>query len=238
MNPKETAEPKILAIESSTHVGSVALYAGTSVMGSLTYHKARAHAQLLTPMIQTLMKDLEVPLSALSAVAISRGPGSYTGLRVGTSTAKGLCMALDIPLLSIGSLEALAWQVKPWAQQLGAWICPMIDARRMEVFTSLFDANLHVIRPVAAQVIDAFPFPGTAPDQPIIFVGDGVEKCLTLIQQRPTAIAMPQIEAHACDLGQPLLRKYEENAFEDLAGFEPYYLKDFVATASRKKLLP
>ncbi|RMG61590.1 MAG: tRNA (adenosine(37)-N6)-threonylcarbamoyltransferase complex dimerization subunit type 1 TsaB, partial [Bacteroidetes bacterium] len=135
MKTAPEASPLFLAIETATMTGSVALFEGSHLLGCIEIHQAKSHARLLTPMIQTLLADLGVRPADLTAIGVGRGPGSYTGLRVGVSTAKGLCMALDKPLLAFDSLAGLAGQVQELAERLPARIIPLIDARRMEVYT-------------------------------------------------------------------------------------------------------
>lgn len=229
--------PFILAIETATSLGSVALFSGATLLGQIDIRRERSHARLLTPMIKTLLHDLQVKPSALAAIAVAKGPGSYTGLRVGVSTAKGLCMALDKPLLSIGSLEGLAWQVRELAAQLDAWICPMIDARRMEVYCEVFDAQLNTQQAVQPLIVDESAFESLLSTRKVIFLGDGAAKCAPVIGHSPNAIFLTEQLSSAASMGTRLFQLYEEQAFEDLVTFEPFYLKDFVATKSTKNVL-
>jgi len=187
-------------------------------------------------MIRTLLNDMEVEPSALSGIAVSKGPGSYTGLRVGVSTAKGLCMALDKPLLSLSSLEALAWQLQPLAQRLGAWICPMIDARRMEVYCALYDANMGLQQPIQAKIVETGTFKELLQSQRVIFAGDGAAKCRELLEASPQAIVLPEQLSTARSMGPAVFQAFQRGQFEDLTTFEPFYLKDFVATKPRNRL--
>ena len=230
------AGPFILAIETATDLGSVAVYEGPRLRAYLELRRARTHASRLAPMIQALLAEAEVSAAELSAIAVGQGPGSYTGLRVGVSTAKGLSYALDKPLLSFGSLEALAWQVLPLARQLDAWICPLIDARRMEVYCAFFDAAGQLQRPIRAEVIDEQSFATELAERRVLFVGDGVAKCAELLSRSPQAMVLPEVLASAKAVGPLLAQKFAQQAFEDLAAFEPFYLKDFVATKPKDKL--
>jgi tRNA threonylcarbamoyladenosine biosynthesis protein TsaB len=229
--------PYFLAIETATSLGSVALYAGPSMLGYLEYRKAKSHARLLGHMVQTLLTDLEIPTEELSAIAVSQGPGSYTGLRVGVSTAKGLCMALDKPLIGISSLEALAWQVQELAEAKNAWICPMIDARRMEVYCQLFNEKAEPMGAAEALVIDENAFQEVLKAHRVIFVGDGAAKCQPLLGSQPSALFLPGVRSSASHLGKALHQKYLEEDFEDLVRFEPFYLKSFRATRPKNPLL-
>lgn len=228
----------ILALETATSVSSAALFDGDELLGVVSYHARKTHARLLTVMIDRLLSDLAISPDQLAAVGISGGPGSYTGLRVGVSTAKGLAMAQDIPLLSVSSLEAVAWSVQDLAQATGALIVPMIDARRMEVYTAVFDADLREIQPIRAQILEAGAFSDLLANQKVIFCGDGAAKASELLGgQSPNAWVLPERLSTAASLGKPFLRKLEAGQTEDLIHYEPFYLKDFVATVSRKKLL-
>lgn len=228
--------PLILALETATSASSVALFRGEELLGAIEYHEGRSHARLLTLMVARLLEDLEVERKQLAAVAVAKGPGSYTGLRVGVSTAKGLCMALDIPLLAVGSLEALAWQVANLAQQTDALICPVIDARRMEVYAQVFAPDLSPQGEPYAWVVEG-PLPDWMKGKKVIFVGDGAAKCAEYFRQHPDSIVLPEIISSARAMGIPSFRKFSQNAVEDLVTFEPFYLKDFVATTSKKQLL-
>ncbi len=225
--------PLILAIETATQIGSIALFQGATLLGSLEIRRARSHARLLMPMIQQLLDDLDLAPAALDAIAVGKGPGSYTGLRVGVSTAKGLCMALDKPLLSFGSLDALAWQVQELAVELKAWICPMLDARRMEVYTVLFDQDVQPQTEISATVLTEDSLGELLAERKVIFVGDGVAKARSLLgaSQR---IVLANTLSSAAGVGKLLAEKMDRQDFEDLVSFEPFYLKDFVATKSRK----
>ena len=234
MNEDIPAEPFILAIESSTGVASVGLFQGARLLGNINYHKERMHAQYLAPMIARLLQDLEVKAEELQAVLVSKGPGSYTGLRVGVSTAKGLCMALEIPLISMSSLEMLAWQVISFAKKQDALICPMIDARRMEVYTAVYDQELREIYPVSAHILTPDSFKDMLDSQSLIFVGDGVPKAIPLLAQYPKAICLTEVRASVHSIGKAVLEKFRQEEFEHLTRFEPFYLKDFVATKARK----
>lgn len=189
-------------------------------------------------MIESLLDRLEVSTAELSAIAVAKGPGSYTGLRVGVSTAKGLCMALDKPLLSMGSLDVLAWKVQALAQQLDAWIVPLLDARRMEVYCAFFDAQGKQLTDTQAMIIDQTSFQETLADRKVIFLGSGAKKCTELLQDHPNSIMLPEQLSSASSMGTMLSRKFQLQEFEDLVDFEPFYLKDFVATKPKNKLRP
>ena len=228
--------PFILAIETASSIGSVGIFSGKVLLAYSEVRKAKSHARLLTPMIKTLVEDVSLQPQDLAAIAVAKGPGSYTGLRVGVSTAKGLCMALDKPLLSISSLESLAWQVRDLADALDAWICPMLDARRMEVYMALYDAELNVKADIQAKIIEQDSFQDVLNERKVIFVGDAVAKCSEILSKSSSAILLPEILCSAKGMGKRIYQKYQNKDFEDLILFEPFYLKDFVATKPRNLL--
>lgn len=232
----EQANPLFLAIETSTMIGSVAVYEADHLIGHINIRRAKTHAQLLMPMIRDLLGYLEKDKSDLAAIAVSKGPGSYTGLRVGVSTAKGLSMALDKPLISFGSLHALVLQVLPIARELNAWICPMIDARRMEVYCDIFDELGNSQRGIEAQIIDDSSFQDILAKKKVMFIGDGAAKVEKVLGQYPNSVFFPHIQATTQHLGTLISTAYDTEQFEDLVTFEPYYLKDFVATKPKNKL--
>lgn len=230
----------LLAIETATPVGSVALYEGSNLIAYAENRQDRAHARLLLPMIDSLLTQTGIAKSALSAVAVGKGPGSYTGLRIGVSTAKGLCMALDIPLLAVGTLDAIATQAKSWAQAQNAWICPMLDARRMEVYAQFFDSELMPQSTIEAVVVTETAFDAQLAQQRIIFLGDGAAKCkATLTAHSPNAIVIEGYTPSAAAVGQLAATYFTDTHSaiqpENLTTFEPFYLKDFVVTKPKPK---
>lgn len=220
----------ILNIETSTTNCSVALSKeGETIVLKEDYNNGYSHAEKLHVYIDAVLKEAGVALNAIEAVAISKGPGSYTGLRIGVSTAKGLCYALDKPLISVSTLEALAHQV---TCDNGV-IVPMLDARRMEVYSAVFDSQYTEIREIQAQVLDENAFSEYLEAGKVYFIGDGVEKTKTLINH-PNAVFVEGKLPSADTMGMLSYNKFKNNAFEDVAYFEPYYLKDFVALKSKK----
>ncbi len=233
----------ILHIETSTRACSVALGCdGRLVEQRKAVEKDYAHSRLLTGFIEEVLRESGVQKEALSAVAVSRGPGSYTGLRIGVSATKGLCFGLDIPLLAVDTLEVLAYCGHEAIERRGlipasaleAWYCPMIDARRMEVYHALYDARLHCVEPAAASIITAASFEERLRQHKIIFFGDGAAKCREVISS-PNAFFLEDIHPLARGMLKPALDKYKARAFENTARFEPRYLKDFVAGKPRVK---
>lgn len=176
-------------------------------------------------MIDEVARIADIELREVNAIAISSGPGSYTGLRIGTSTAKGLCYALSIPLIAIGTLELMAAQVNK-VNVTKAWLCPMIDARRMEVYCRLSDGDNNVIQSVEAKIIDGKSFEEHLKSKPIIFFGNGAEKCQAVIKHN-NASFISGINPSAAQLGIMALLKYQHHDIEDVVQFEPFYLKEF-----------
>jgi len=219
----------ILNIETSTTNCSVALAKdGETVCikedNSLKY----SHAERLHVYIDEVLKIANIQTSELAAVAVSKGPGSYTGLRIGVSAAKGLCFALDIPLISVPTLEALAYKT----QIKKGCIVAMLDARRMEVYASTFDSDYSCIEPTDAKILDENSYGNILQNQSVHFVGTGVDKTKTIIQH-PNAYFDSQLPS-AKQMCRLSFNKFQAEEFEDLAYFEPFYLKDFIAIPSKK----
>lgn len=230
---------KILSIETSTGVCSVALSDGGKVIASKEIYEANSHAAHLTVLIEQLFKENNInPGDDLDAVAVSSGPGSYTGLRIGVSTAKGICYASNTPLIAIDSMHILASPVvkQEWDEsKLALLFCPLMDARRMEVYTALFDKELIIQEDISAKIIDEESFAEVLHTNRIVFFGNGAEKCKEVIQHE-NAIFIDNIHPLAKNLAPLAEMYYAEGKFEDVAYFEPFYLKDFVATTPKKKI--
>lgn len=228
----------ILSLETSTSVCSVALHKEGEIISYSEIFIAHAHSDNLTIMVENVLKQGKCSLSELKAVAISKGPGSYTGLRIGTSAAKGLCFALGIPLIGIETLHALAAQMQKQVfslvQNQDTLLCPLLDARRAEVYRAIFDKNLNKILDTEAKVIEKDTFDVFLNKQKVVFFGNGAEKTKELITPNKKAIFIPNIENSALSMGGIAFDKFQKQNFEDLAYFEPFYLKDFVAIKPRK----
>lgn len=220
----------ILQIETATPSCSVALAENGQVLAKKEQTEANIHASSITLFIEEVMQAAAKTYTDLNAIAVSMGPGSYTGLRIGVSTAKGLCFALDIPLIAVSTLQAMAFAHQHKADQ-NTLLCPMIDARRMEVYMALFDANLKEIMPVKAEILENHTFDSFS-DLPILIFGNGAEKCRSLYTDPRFSFAPHQNSA--ADMSQLAYTKYQNAEFADLAYFEPYYLKDFIATQPKK----
>jgi tRNA threonylcarbamoyladenosine biosynthesis protein TsaB len=216
----------ILSLETSTHVCSVALHADGALLASAVTYREQSHASKLAVLIDQVLQLADVTMAQLSAVAVSSGPGSYTGLRIGTSTAKGLCYALNIPLIGVGALDSLALAAGPFNTSR-ALLCPMIDARRMEVYCQLLDAEYGVVSPVEAKVIDSESFREPLDAGPILFFGNGAAKCQEMIQHK-NAFFLVDVHPGADTVGKLAWEKFRQHETEDLVTFEPFYLKEFM----------
>ena len=221
---------RILLLETSTAVLSVALAEDGVIVARRRCEEPRMQASLTAPLVKDVLDEARLGVKDCDAICVSKGPGSYTGLRVGVSTAKGLAFGAKLPLIAIGTLDVLA----AGAQGFEGLIIPMIDARRMEVYTAVFSPEGKRITPVEAKVIDGQSFAEELAAGPVLFIGDGALKCREVLTHPNARFreAWPEAEAMA-GLAQ---KAWDEKRFEDLAYFEPYYLKDFVATVSRKNL--
>ncbi len=222
----------ILSIETSTSVCSAALHQDGALLTSLEYHLPQSTASKLALIIEQLFKLSDTQPAQLSAVAVSAGPGSYTGLRIGVATAKGLCYALNIPLIAVNTLELMVSQVvstfpAKGANSDGTFLAPMLDARRMEVYTLLADSKGETISPTEAKIIDEQSYQSWLEQSKIIFFGNGADKCRTVITHS-NASFIEGIVPSASKLGTLAFQKFIKNELEDLATYEPYYLKDFM----------
>jgi tRNA threonylcarbamoyladenosine biosynthesis protein TsaB len=224
----------ILSLETSTDVCSVALHHDRNLIKEAAIVRPQAHASELAPMIQRLCTEAEIKVNALDAVAISAGPGSYTGLRIGTSTAKGICYSLDIPLITLPTLDLLAFQATPNNPEFFL-LCPMIDARRMEVYCKILDADLQTLSPVEARVIDHESFRELLQTRKMLFFGNGAEKCKSVLKHE-NAFFVDGISPLASALGVLAFEKYRTKNFEDLENFKPLYLKEFIAKKAQPLL--
>ena len=230
---------RIILIETSTALCSVALAEGGVVTAYRESSAPKAHASLTAVFIQELLSERELTLADCDAVCVSMGPGSYTGLRVGVSTAKGLCFGSGKPLLAVGTLDTLVAQATDVIPSEGEespgyrFIIPMVDARRMEVYTAVFE-NGRQITETAPAIIDENSFAEYLEQGPCLFIGDGAGKCADVIKH-PNA-TFCQCWPKAASMLEPAVAAFRAGNFQDVAYFEPFYLKEFVATVSKKKL--
>jgi len=223
----------ILNIETSTHICSVALSMNGKTIDLIESFEDKTHAELLTVFIERILKQNQIKSKNLSAIAVSEGPGSYTGLRIGISVAKGLCYGLNIPLISIPTLKAMT-EGAIQENKTNSIFCPMIDARRMEVYTALYTSDLNCIKETHAKIIDTNSFEELLNQQTITFFGTGSEKCKSEIKHKH-AIFIDKPFVSAQNMSRLSFDKFISKNFEDVAYFEPFYLKEFQAIKSTKK---
>ena len=222
----------ILCLETATPVCSVALNDGCCTIALRETEGQNAHSEKITNFIREVMETAKIDYKQLDAVAVSQGPGSYTGLRIGVSTAKGICYAADLPLMAIDTLEAMAYGMKA---KLGSQICendlliPMIDARRMEVYAAIFDANLQRINDTAALVIDENTFADLQKYHRLWLFGDGAPKLKQVFENQPNVNIVDGFKPSAAYMLNLADKALREHNFVDVAYFEPFYLKDFIA---------
>lgn len=231
---------RILSIETSTGVCSVAYSIDGKVAASKELFEANSHAGNLTVLIEELFNENKLTISKdLDAVAVSSGPGSYTGLRIGVSTAKGICYAANLPLIAIDSMHILSFPIihQDWLDSALPYLfCPLMDARRMEVYTALFDKDMTLKEDISAKIIDENTFKELLNHHTIVFFGNGAEKCKDVINN-DNAIFVDDVHPLAKNLAPMAEKYYKAKQFVDVAYFEPFYLKDFVATTPKKKVL-
>lgn len=189
-----------------------------------------SHSEQLHVFIQEVLKEVNIDASELDAIAVSKGPGSYTGLRIGVSAAKGLCFALDIPLISIATLSSMAAQV---ISSDIDYIIPVLDARRMEVYSAIFDNDKNEVRATEAEIIEENSFSEYLEKGKVILVGSGAEKCKTMLSHANLSYNTTIVPS-ANEMVQLSYKKFKAGEFEDVAYFEPYYLKDFMLQQKKK----
>ena len=224
----------IINIETSTKVCSVALSKDKKILFNKEDYNGSSHAELLGVFVFDAVKFAEENDLRIDATAVSAGPGSYTGLRIGVSEAKGLCYGLDIPLIALSSLDIMAYQVIQSGTEAD-YYCPMIDARRMEVYSAIYDKSMKKIKEVSADVIDENSYSEIISKGKTCFFGDGSIKCKNRIIS-PEVIFLDDIYPLAAGMVTLAEKKYEQKEFVDLAYFEPFYLKEFIATNAKNKV--
>lgn len=225
----------LLALETSSVICSVALYKKEQLMGLSELQIEKSHSSHITILIQQLLQNCQVEMRSLAAVAISGGPGSYTGLRIGSATAKGLCYSLDIPLIEVSTLEALALEgINYTPQPANNLFCPMIDARRMEVYTCLTNYQLEKLLPISPVILQPDSFADILARDKVIFIGSGAAKFAPLVHGNPNALFLENIKPTASAVGKLALDKLENKLFQNIAYYEPFYLKEVYITSSTK----
>jgi Inactive homolog of metal-dependent proteases, putative molecular chaperone len=232
----------LLNIETSTAICSVALGKDGNLLALKENKEGMKHASHLTVFIENILKENNLSTADLDGVAISMGPGSYTGLRIGVSTAKGICYGAGIPLIAVSTLQSMTKALQNNSDlssvvknQEKALFCPMIDARRMEVYTAFYNAKTELVKDISADIIDENSFANELSEQEIIFFGDGSGKCKNVIANE-NGIFLDDVNATAVGMIELAEDKFNKNELEDVAYFEPFYLKDFVATTPKKNI--
>ena len=222
----------ILHIETSTKNCSVSIANCGELISLKEINTGEySHAEMLHPLINEALLESKLTIKDIEAIAVGKGPGSYTGLRIGVSAAKGLCFANDIPLISINSLEILAQSITIDS----GLIIPMIDARRLEVYAAIYDKNHNIVRETKAEIIDSHSFLDELQNQKVYFLGDGAKKCKEIILHE-NAVFIENVFPSAKKMATISYHKFKNESTEDVAYFEPFYLKNFVATQEKKKI--
>ncbi|MBK6988020.1 MAG: tRNA (adenosine(37)-N6)-threonylcarbamoyltransferase complex dimerization subunit type 1 TsaB [Bacteroidetes bacterium] len=222
--------PLILSLETATTNCSVALASDGKVVASRSINSGYSHSEKINVFIEEVIAQAGVTLKDLQAVAVSSGPGSYTGLRIGISTAKGLCYALDIPLIAINTLDAMAQGFNARKDEL---IVPMIDARRMEVYSAVYDSEKKRVSEIEAIVVDNQYYSNFRSEKKLVLAGDGADKCQVLFQNESSIKIQTSFVPQAEFMAELAEQKFQNSDFENVALFEPFYLKDFVAGPKR-----
>ena len=221
----------ILNIETATKNCSVSIADKGNILAIKELNNGNySHAEVLHPFIADILKEAQLSSKDIDAVAVSKGPGSYTGLRIGVSAAKGLCFAFDKPLISVDTLTALAHATN----SSDGYIVPMIDARRMEVYASVYDANYTQVREIKAEIITEASYQDYLKLGTVTFLGDGAMKCKEVITHE-NAVFLSDYFPSSKEMAGLSYEKYKKNDIEDVAYFEPFYLKDFVVIPEKKK---
>jgi tRNA threonylcarbamoyladenosine biosynthesis protein TsaB len=229
----------ILNIETATPVCSVSLAENGKTIALQERNEANIHGSVHTIFVQDVLKQAGKTLQDIDAFAVSMGPGSYTGLRIGVSTVKGFCYALNKPLIGINTLQSLSYgfvqdnKIEA-IDAKSVLYCPMIDARRMEVYTAFFDAECNFVKQTSADIIDENAYAELFKTNTLVFFGDGAAKCKDALQHNASAIFIEDVFPSANNMSLLSYKAYSQNKFEDIAYFEPFYLKDFLITTKKQ----
>ncbi len=217
----------ILNIETSTTLCSVSIAKEGKIIETKEINEGYTHAENLHVFIEEVLKKADKTPKDLNAIAVGGGPGSYTGLRIGVSAAKGLAFALQIPMIAINTLQIMA-ATAIQQNRFDVLFCPMLDARRMEVYTAIFDVNLNTVKETSPQIISEEDISFFNIGKPICFFGDGMLKCKDLLKKIPSSTFIDNIVPSAVALAELAYQKQQKGQFEDVAYFEPFYLKEFL----------
>lgn len=230
----------LLSLETSSPICAVALHHLTDgrLLGQAELRLEKSHSTHLTVLIEQLIANAGYALADLGAVAVSDGPGSYTGLRIGAAAAKGLCFALDVPLLAVGTLPALAHQVAGRVPRAAAYLfAPMLDARRQEVYTALYRADGTEVLAPTNLVLDAASLAEQLAAQPVLCFGSGAAKFQALVADQPHAVFLAEVQPSAVAIGELAYAAYQRQEFQDVAYYEPFYLKEVYTTTPKNQPL-
>jgi tRNA threonylcarbamoyladenosine biosynthesis protein TsaB len=231
----------VICIETATNLCSVALCDSAGVISLKESSEEKSHASLVTVFIEDILKENGIRASHLEAIAVSKGPGSYTGLRIGVSVAKGVAYAAFIPLIGIDTTLSmfrglsLNYNYNPGNEE-NILFCPMLDARRMEIYYAIYDARGETIKAISAEIIGEDSFRNIPESQRIIFFGDGAAKCKDVITRENITFA-DEFRISAAYMQKPVFQAIKNKRFEDIAYFEPFYLKDFITSTPKKNIL-
>ena len=231
----------IICLETATNICSVALCDDAGVISMRQNSELKSHASMLTVFIDELLREYGIRAKDLEAIAVSKGPGSYTGLRIGVSVAKGIAYAASIPLIGVDTTLSMFWglsgtQYYSSGNEVSYLYCPMLDARRMEIYYALYDSDGNTVKEISAEVIDENSFNNIPVSKRIIFFGDGAVKCKEIIKRNNTFF-VDDFKISASYMFIPASKALKTHDYEDIAYFEPFYLKDFIASKPRKNIL-
>ena len=227
-------ESCLLLIDTATEICSVSLALGEKIVACKENMNGYAHAKELIPFVDEVMQEAKIEKQQITGVVLSIGPGSYTGLRIGASTAKGLCYALDVPLVAISTLQNIMMGARKEFSNQELLFCPMIDARRQEVYTALFKYDGTPLEEVHAQIVEETTFETLLQKSQVVFCGNGMPKCREMLSHYPNAL-FSDIKLSSTHMLEKALLRFEQKQFEDIAYFEPFYLKEYVAAKSHVK---
>ncbi|MGC1390135.1 MAG: tRNA (adenosine(37)-N6)-threonylcarbamoyltransferase complex dimerization subunit type 1 TsaB [Bacteroidales bacterium] len=231
----------IICLETATNLCSVALCDKSGVISLKESNESKSHASMLTILIEDIFRDVGIRARDLEAIAVSKGPGSYTGLRIGVSVAKGIAYGASIPLIGIDTTLSMFWGITGGKYfrtepEISSLFCPMLDARRMEVYYAIYDTGGKKIKDTSAEIITQDTFFNIPESQKIIFFGDGAIKCKEVVN-RKNAFFEVDYKISASSMYKPVFQSFIDHKFEDVAYFEPFYLKDFITSKPRKNIL-
>jgi tRNA threonylcarbamoyladenosine biosynthesis protein TsaB len=231
----------VICFETATNLCSVALCSSTGVISLKESTDLKSHASMLTVFIDELLKENGITVKELEAVAVGKGPGSYTGLRIGVSVAKGIAYAASIPLIGVETTLSMFWGMAGRVEEIkgdkeNTLFCPMIDARRMEVYNAIYDSYGILKKKISAEIIKEDSFADIPESEKIIFFGDGAAKCKEVIKRKNVYFA-DDFRISASYMQKPVFQAIGNQHFEDVAYFEPLYLKDFITSIPRKNIL-